>query len=153
MELVSSKDLGFHADSGYKTFFYQPLLASTVCPDLVVAAMESRVRQPEFGVDYDYAYHWARFLVERDDTGVLRPFADEPEHQKRIRSFNFAEVEAKQRIIAELGAHLDEKTGTARQITALTIKNLNDDVAWASRASVEPDPSGERSAVDGLGDF
>jgi hypothetical protein len=139
MDLVSSKYLGSHVDYEGKTIFYQPLLASTVRPDLIVAAMESRARRPDFGVDYDYAYHWAEFLVQRDDTGVFRPFADEQEQRKRIHSFLLGNVEAKKQIISELSAHLDEKIATAKRITALTIKNLNDDIAYASGQKPKPD--------------
>ncbi len=133
MDLVSSKYLGSLVDYEGETIFYQPLLASTVRPDLVVAAMEARARRPDFGVDYDYAYRWAQFLAQRDDTAIFRPFADQQARQKQFHSFFLADVEAKKQIISELAAHLDEKIATAKQITAFTIKNLNGDIAYANK--------------------
>jgi hypothetical protein len=113
---------------------YQPLLASSTRPDLVVESMETRAESPDFGVDYDYVDWWAKYIVLRDHVELFRPFPDEAEHQKKIHSFLEYEIVAKQAIVLELESLSAAKKGMAKDITTLTIKSVKADIAYQSNA-------------------
>jgi hypothetical protein len=140
MQLLTSKEIRFDADHDAGSIIRQPLLASSIRPDLIVAEMERRAQKPNFGVDYDYADYWARFLAMRDQDGIFRPFPDSQEQQKRIRSFLLVEAEAKRQVVAELRRDLAEKSTPAKEVTATTIRILESDISHATKTkSSSPD--------------
>ena len=136
MDMMSKEDISLEreaGESGGGSVLWQPLLASTTRPDLVVASMAARAAGPDFGVDYDYVDWWAKYIIVRDHTGLFRPFLDEAEHQKRLHSFAEYEIAAKQGIVLRLESLLVAKRGVARDITALTIKTVNAEIAYETK--------------------
>ena len=128
MEMLSIEDIRSNAKFGGEEIIGQPLLESSTHPDLVVAALESRAENPTFGVDYDFADWWARYLALRDHPEILRPLSNEAEQQTRIRPYLVNQIAAKKQIAARLESLLDTKKGVAREVTAITIKFLKQDV-------------------------
>jgi hypothetical protein len=134
MDLMSKEQISLERESGGGSLLYQPLLASSTRPDLVVESMETRAESPDFGVDYDYVDWWAKYIVLRDHVELFRPFPDEAEHQKKIHSFLEYEIVAKQAIVLELESLSAAKKGMAKDITTLTIKSVKADIAYQSNA-------------------
>ena len=122
MQMESKSDLEMSRMYGTGSSLSQPLLESTTRADLVVAALKEQAEQSGFGVDYDYFHWWLRFLLQRDDPEVFRPFDDDVEHQKRIHDYNLFNIQAQQELLAFLETLRANKTGDAAEITALTIK-------------------------------
>jgi hypothetical protein len=138
IQMTPLKDVREDASLHAEEYTEQPVLKSSIRPDLVVAALESRAQDPNFRVDYDFAYWWAQFLVLRDHPEIIRPLANEAEQQTRIRPFLVNEAVAKKEIAARLETFLAAKQGIAREVTAITIKALKSDVALWEKA---PDPA------------
>jgi hypothetical protein len=134
MACMSKDEISLERESGGDSLLYQPLLASSTRPDLVVEYMEKRVQIPDFGVDHDYVDWWAKYIVLRDHIDLFRPFPDEAEHQKRIDSFFVYEVAAEQEILLQLESSLSSKKGAAKDITTLTIKDVKADIAYQLNA-------------------
>jgi hypothetical protein len=120
---------------------WQPLLASSMRPDLVIAAMEARAEDPDFGVDYDYVVWWARYIVARDHVELFRPFLDETDHHKRLHPSLESEVAAKRDIVLRLELLLALKKGGAKDITAVTIKTVKADIADQNKGNSHPPAS------------
>jgi hypothetical protein len=77
MEMVSSEERMSEREFGGGVLLYQPLLASTTRPALVVRAMEERAEDPAFGVDYDYVEWWAKYVALRHHNELFRaPLGD-----------------------------------------------------------------------------
>jgi hypothetical protein len=136
LEMVSSEERMSKREFGGGVFIYQPLLASTTRPDLVVAAMEERAEDPAFGVDYDYVEWWAKYVVLRDHIELFRAPLGEAEQQKRIHSFLEEEIAAKKDIVLRLDSVLASKANMAKDVTTLTIKAAKADLAYATKGSV-----------------
>jgi hypothetical protein len=134
MGLVPREESTSKREFGGRMVLYQPLLASSTRPDLIIASMEERAEDPDFGVDYDYVDWWAKYIVLRDHIELFRTFPDETEHQKRIHSFPIYEVAAKQEIALRLESLLTSKRGVAKNITTLTLKAVKDDIAEATHS-------------------
>lgn len=134
MDMIPRKDSSSNGEFGGRMVLYQPLLASSTRPDLIISSMEERAEDPDFGVDYDYVDWWAKYIVLRDYIELFRTFSDETEHQKRIHSFLIYEVVAKQEIALRLESLLTSKKGVAKNITMLTVKAVKDDIAEATHS-------------------
>jgi hypothetical protein len=134
LEMVSSEERMSQREFGGGFLIYQPLLASTTRPDLVVAAMEERAGDPAFGVDYDYVEWWAKYVVLRDHIELFR---GEAEQQKRIHSFLEDEVAAKKDIVLRLDSLLASKVGMAKDVTTLTLKAVKTDIAYETSGKVQ----------------
>jgi hypothetical protein len=141
MEMVSKGDVASEREFGGGDLLYQPLLASTTRPDLVVAAMEARAEDPAFGVDYDYVDWWARHIVLRDHIGLFRFPLDDAEQQKRFHSFLQDEIAVKQDIVLRLESLLASKQGVAKDVTKLTVKTVKTDITYQTNAKVQSSTS------------
>jgi hypothetical protein len=139
IEVTPLKDVREDASLHAEEYTDQPVLKSSVRPDLVVAALESRAQDPNFRVDYDFAYWWAHFLVLRDHPEIIRPLANDAEQQSRVRPYLVNQAAAKKEVAARLESFLPAKQGIAREVTAITIKALKSDVAlWEKAPNPEP---------------
>ena len=119
LESVSDLEMARKYHSG--SVVPQPLLASTTRPDLVVAAMRARAERPDFGVDYDFVFWWARFQVFRDHPELFRPVLDAADHQRLLLQFASYIGQFERDIIPELERMNLAKKGDAADRTAVTI--------------------------------
>jgi hypothetical protein len=133
MEMMSQEELMSERKFGGGVLMYQPLLASTTRPDLVVTAMEARAEDPALGVDYDYVDWWARHIVLRDHIELFRFPFDDAGRQNRFHSFLEDEVAVKKDIVLRLESLLASKTGVAKEVTTLTIKAVKADIAYQTK--------------------
>jgi hypothetical protein len=137
MDMVSKEETTTERKFGGGVVSYQPLLASSTRPDLVVAALEARAENSAFGVDYDYVEWWAKYAVLRDHPELFRPFLDGTEQQKRIHSFLEYEAAAKRNIVLRIEPLVASKEGVAKTVTTLTIKAVKADLAYETKGSVQ----------------
>jgi hypothetical protein len=122
LERESKTDLDNSRELNSATVLWQPLLASTTRADLVVGAMTKQAEQPDFGVGYTYLHWWTHYLVQSDHPDLFRPLAGESERENRIHDYLVHEFQARHALTANLETLLATKTGTAAEVTALTIK-------------------------------
>ncbi|MGA9885408.1 MAG: hypothetical protein WBQ34_16960 [Candidatus Acidiferrales bacterium] len=134
MNMMTKAEISAERELGGGSLLQQPLLASTTRPDLLVAAMEARAAEPDFAPDYDYADWWARYAVLRDHRELFRPSLDEKDGAKMLSSILRFEIAEKQEIVARLESLLATKRGTAKSLTALTIKTVKADIAYQLKA-------------------
>lgn len=137
MDMVSKEESTTEREFGGGVVLYQPLLASSTHPDLIVAALEARAEDSAFGLDYDYVDWWASYIVMRDHSELFRPFPDETEHQKRIHSFLEYKADAERNITVQLESWLASKKGVANTVTKLTIKAVRADLAYEAKGGVQ----------------
>jgi hypothetical protein len=137
MEMVSKEEIARERKFGGGLLLFQPLLASTTRPDLVVAAMELRAEDPALGVDYDYVDWWATYVVLRDHIELFRLPFDDAERQNRFHSFLEYEVAAKKAIVLRLESLLASKGGAAKDAPALTIKTVKTDIAYETKTKAQ----------------
>src|SRR5579862_1529095 len=104
---------------GGGTVYWQPLLASTTRPDLIVQALQERAERPDFGVDYDYVDWWAKYLVRRDHPEIFRPFYDQEARRKISEPYGSYLFSAKQEIVLKLEAVVENKEQKQKMITNL----------------------------------
>lgn len=122
MKMESETDLETSRKFGGGAILPQPLLASTTRPDLFLEALDKRAREPNFGIDYDYAYWWQRLMLQSEHPEFLRPFLEAKEREDETRRYFAYYREAEEKILERLKELVDTKTGKAKEITALTIK-------------------------------
>jgi hypothetical protein len=124
IQMESKEDLAQARDFGGGSILPEPLLESTTRADFFEQKMKERAGEPDFGVDYNYAYWWTRFLVQRHHPEVLRPFHDEMERRKNSQDYSSYVSQAELEILANLELLVQSKKGDAQRVTALTIKIL-----------------------------
>jgi len=122
MEMESEADLEMSRKYGAGTILPEPLLASTTRADLFVEAMDKRASEPDFRIDYNFAYWWQKLLIQKEHPEIFRPFLDDSEREKRIREYMSHYFEAQQRILARLEQLAPSKVGKGKEATNLTIK-------------------------------
>jgi hypothetical protein len=122
MEKESKTYLDISREHNSATILWQPLLASTTRPDLVVEAMNKQAGQPEFGVDYTYLHWWVHYLVQRDHPELFRPRSNESERENRIHDYLIFQFQARRALTEGLEVLLPTKTVKAADVTALTIQ-------------------------------
>jgi hypothetical protein len=134
MTLESISDWQRDKGTDSRRVFYQPYLDSTTRPDLIVAAMSAKAVESSFGVDYGYASAWSRFLVQRNHPEIFAIGIGETGQSHEWREFNaYQALEEGGDIIGVLEACIEKKSGTAREMTADTIRLLKDDYArWSA---------------------
>lgn len=135
MRMLSKDEIESERRFGDRTLLPEPLFASSTRPDLVVACMETRARNPNFGVDYNYAEEWSKYATLRDHRDLLRPSDEDPRSQ--MRSFFIFEIEAKKDVIHKLESSLDAKTEQAKATTALAIQALESDIEVWEKAKTQ----------------
>jgi hypothetical protein len=134
MTLESISDWQSDKGTDSRRVFYQPYLDSTTRPDLIVAAMSAKAAVSSFGVDYGYASAWSRFLVQRNHPEIFAIDIGETGQSHEWQEFNaYQALEEGGEIIGALEACIEKKSGTAREMTADTIRLLKDDYArWSA---------------------
>jgi hypothetical protein len=126
MEMESETDLDMSRKYGSGTFLPQPLLASTTRADLFLDAMEKRARQPDFGIDYNYAMWWLRLLIQKEHPEIYRPFLDDQERDGKLHEYMPRYFEAEGKMLAMLKQMAPVKIGRGKEITDVTIKVMTD---------------------------
>jgi hypothetical protein len=114
----------------------QPLLNSTTRPDVVVAQLEARAENTDYGVDYDYVEWWARYVALRDHIEFFHAISEKTRQEQNYFSQELGyELAAKKEICARLESLLPVKNEAAKGITELTIKSLREEIVRAHKAS------------------
>ena len=126
---------------GY-TISPQPLLASTTRPDRVAAALESRARGSEFGVERDFADVWVKMLVQRDHRELFLATPDNSKEREERNLYATFWPQAVGEVVGVLESALPAKLGVAREMTADTIGLLRE----YSERSKKPEAKGRPQA-------
>ena len=101
----------------------QPLLRSTIRPDLVAAALQERAEQPGFALDAGFVERWAEFVVQRDHPELFRPNNDSySENQENLRHYTTYTYEVKRGLADFLETLLPSKEAEAANATSYTIR-------------------------------
>jgi hypothetical protein len=96
------------------------VVQASVRPDAVVAAIEARVSEREFGVSLGFAEMWVRAVALRDNPDLRSPLrADAREDEARA-----AWLKARPAVLNVLKHVALDKMGLAREMTADTIQRL-----------------------------
>jgi hypothetical protein len=133
MAMTPKEDIDSEREFGGGYVSSQPLLDSTTRPDVLVAFLEQRAENPDFGVDYDYVEWWAKYIVLRDHPEMFRPLYDEAARYESSRPYLSYNTAAKQEIVTRLESILGIKTPSAKALAALTIKDVKADITYLSK--------------------
>jgi hypothetical protein len=105
----------------------EPLLESTSRPDIMVMAMKARAQLPDFGVDYNFAMWWERFLMQLKHPEFYAPsdsvLFDAPD--KKMFEYNTAQVAVLKNIADDLQEAVRSKKGGAAQLSTFTLSVIN----------------------------
>jgi hypothetical protein len=136
LNMLSAEDLAVEREGGGGAGLAQPLLNSTTRPDVVVAQLEARAENTDFGVDYDYVEWWARYVALRDHIEFFHAISEKTRQDQNYFSQELGyELAAKKEICARLESLLPVKNEAAKGITELTIKSLREEIVRAHKAS------------------
>lgn len=116
---------------------WQFALASTSRPNLMVAALLDRAKDPAQAVDDGFASICIRYMNQRDHPEMYRPSRGDVDRRIRSDRWGPLEIEAKQQLVPFLRSTLPTKTGAAKKTTSRTLEGLELDIA---RASQNPQP-------------
>jgi hypothetical protein len=99
-------------------------LASTTRPDLMLAALEDRAKDPSVALGSSFEYAWTKFVVQRDCPEVFRRLTGERNSENRRDNYTACRTEAHQKLALFLQFTLSAKTGAAKEITAACVEAL-----------------------------
>jgi len=109
-----TKPLQFAGDAG---------AGASTRPDAVVAAIEARAAEPDFGVSFDFAGTWRFAVALRDNPDLRSPLHDDPKGDP-FAEVSAATSSARPVVLDSLKRIVLDKTGLAREMTADTIQRL-----------------------------
>ncbi len=126
MGLETKKEIADAGKFGGGSLLPQPLLRSSSRPDLVVAALVARAKQPSFGVDSAFFSVWTQYLVQSEHPEYYRakPFGTVAPPGPSPHGYYV--FDAENEILKTLDELVDSKTAEAASTTRVTIKIVRD---------------------------